>query len=167
MCQVGMVVAVQSLSRIQLLAAQWTTACQASLSFTVSLYLLKLMSIESVIPSNHLILCRPLFLLSSILPSISVFSNESALRIRWQSIRTSASVLPMNIQGWFSLGLTGLISLPSRGLSKSSPAGWGRVVNKTTLSSLRFLSQLDSQQTSKQDHFRHVQMEWWRTMKPQ
>ena len=61
----------------------WTAACQAFLSFTVSLSLLKLMSIESVMPSNQLILCRPLLLLSSIFPSIRVFSNESVLRIRW------------------------------------------------------------------------------------
>ena len=61
----------------------WTAACQAFLSFTVSRSLLKLMSIESVMPSNHLILCRPLLLLPSIFSSIRVFSNESALRIRW------------------------------------------------------------------------------------
>ena len=61
----------------------WTAACQASLSFTLSQNLLKLMSIASVIPSNHLILCRPLLLLPSIFPSIRVFANESALCIRW------------------------------------------------------------------------------------
>ena len=77
-----------------------TAACQASLSFTVSQSLLKLMSIRSMMPSSHLILCRPLLLLPSIFPSIRVFSNESALHIRYQSIGTaaSASVLPMNIQ---------------------------------------------------------------------
>ena len=74
---------VQSLSRVRLFATPWTTARQASLSLTNSRSLLKLMSIESVIPSNHLILCRPLLLLPSIFPSIRVFSNESALRIRW------------------------------------------------------------------------------------
>ena len=74
---------VQSLSRIQLFATPWTTACQAFLSITNSQSLPKLMSIESVIPSNHLILCRPLLLLPSIFPNIRVFSNESALRIRW------------------------------------------------------------------------------------
>ena len=61
----------------------WTAACQPSLSFTISRSLLKLMSVESVMPSNHLILFRPLFLLPSIFPSIRVFCNESALRIRW------------------------------------------------------------------------------------
>ena len=74
---------VWSLSRIQLFATQWTAARQASLSITNSRSLLKLMSIESVIPSNHLILCHALLLLPSIFPSIKVFSNESALCIRW------------------------------------------------------------------------------------
>ena len=74
---------VQSLSRVRLFATPWTTARQASLSISNSQSLLKLMSIESVIPSNHLILCHPLLLLPSIFPSIRVFSNESALPIRW------------------------------------------------------------------------------------
>ena len=70
-------------SRVQLFATLWTAALQTSLSITNSRSLLKLMTIESVMPSNHLILCRPLLLLSSIFPSIRVFSNESALHIRW------------------------------------------------------------------------------------
>ena len=74
---------VQSLSHVRLFVILWTVACQACLSITSSQSLLKLMSIESVIPSNHLILCRPLLLLPSILPSIRVFSNESILHIRW------------------------------------------------------------------------------------
>ena len=74
---------VQSLSHVQLFATLWTMAHQASLCITNSRSLLKLISIESVMPSNHLILCCPLLLLPSILPSIRVFSNESALRIRW------------------------------------------------------------------------------------
>ena len=74
---------VQSLSCVQLFVTPWTSAHQASLSITNSGSLPKLMSIESVMPSDHLILCRPLLLLSSIFPSIRVFSNESALRIRW------------------------------------------------------------------------------------
>ena len=74
---------IQSLSRVQLFATPWTTACQASLSITNSLSPPKPMSIESVMPSNHLILCRHLLLLPSIFPSIRVFSNESALRMRW------------------------------------------------------------------------------------
>ena len=71
-----------SLSHVQLFATPWTAAPQASVSFTISQSLLKLMSIESVMPSNHLILCCPLLLLPSVFPSIRVFSNESALRIK-------------------------------------------------------------------------------------
>ena len=74
---------VQSLSCVRFFVTPWTAACQASLSITNSQSLPKLMSIESVMPFNHLILCRPLLLLPSIPPSIRVFSNESALRIRW------------------------------------------------------------------------------------
>ena len=74
---------VQSLSCVWLFATTWTAACQASLSITNSQSLFKFMSIESVMPSNHLILCHPLFFLSSILPSITVFSNESVLHIWW------------------------------------------------------------------------------------
>ena len=74
---------VQSLSHVQLFVTPWTAACQAFLSITNAWSLLKLMSSESVMPSNHLILCRPLLLLSSIFPSIRVFSNESVLHIRW------------------------------------------------------------------------------------
>ena len=74
---------IQSLSHVWLFEIPWTTACQASLSIISSRSLPKLMSIESVMPSNHLILCHPLFLLPSIFPSIRVFPNESALCIRW------------------------------------------------------------------------------------
>ena len=78
-------------------ATPWTAACQASLSIANSWSLLKLMSIESVMPSNHLILCRPLFLLPSIFPNIRVFSNESALRIRWSKYWSfSFSISPSN-----------------------------------------------------------------------
>ena len=132
---------VQSLSHVQLFATPWTAACQASLSFTVSQScyqgslsftisqsFLKLMSIELVMPSNHLILFCPLLLLPSIFLSIRVFFNESALLIGWPSTGASASapVLPMNTQGWFPLGLTGLISLQSRGFSRvfSSTTVW-------------------------------------------
>ena len=84
MSQYSIIIAVsQSLSHVQLFATPWTAACQASLSFTISRSLLQLMSIEPVMSSNHLILCHPLFLLPSIFPSIKVFSNESALHIRW------------------------------------------------------------------------------------
>ena len=89
---------VQSLSRVRLLVTAWTAACQASLSTTHSWSLLRLMSIESVAPSNHLILCHPLLFLPSIFPSIRVFSTESVLCFQWPTYRVSASsVLPMNV----------------------------------------------------------------------
>ena len=78
-----MPVVVQSLSHVQVFVIPWTAAHQASLSFTITQSLFKLMSIESVMPSNHLILCHPLLLLHSVFPSIRVFSNESVLPIRW------------------------------------------------------------------------------------
>ena len=80
----GFVVVVQSLSRVQLFATPWTATCQSSLPFTISWSLFKLMSIESVMPSNHLILCCPLLLLPSIFPGIRVFSNKSTLHIGGQ-----------------------------------------------------------------------------------
>ena len=93
--------------RLKRLSTHARTDCSmpASLSFAISQGLLKLMSIESVMPSNHLILCRPLLLLPSIFPRIRVFSNESALCIRWPKCwsSASASVLPINIQGRFPL----------------------------------------------------------------
>ena len=91
---------VQSLSRVQLFAMPWTAACQASLFITNSWSLLKLMSIELVIPSNYLILCRPLFLPPSIFPGIRVFSNESALCIRWPKYwNFSFNISPSNEVG--------------------------------------------------------------------
>ena len=111
---------VQSLSHVQLFVTPWTATCQASLSITNSWTLLKAMSIELVMPSYHFIICCPLILLPNIFPSIRVFSNESVLHIRWPSTEASASapVLPMNIQDWFTSGLTDLISLQSKGLSR-------------------------------------------------
>ena len=88
---------VQSFSHVRLFVTPWTAARQASLSITNSWSLLKLMSIESVIPSNHLILCRPLLLPPSIFPSIRVFSNESVLHIRWPKIWSfSFNISPSN-----------------------------------------------------------------------
>ena len=87
----------QSLSCVQLFATPWTAACQSSLSITNSRSLLKLMSIELVMPSNHLILCHPLLLLPSVFPSIRVFSNESVLCIRWPNYWSfSFSISPSN-----------------------------------------------------------------------
>ena len=88
---------VQSLSLVQLFATPWTAACHASLSITNSQSLLKLMSIESVMPSSHLMLCHPLLLMSPIPPSIRVFSNESDLRMRWPKYwNFSFSISPSN-----------------------------------------------------------------------
>ena len=137
-----LIVDVQLLSCVRLFVTPWPAACQASLSFTVSLSLLKLMSIESVMASNHLILCCPLLLLPSIFPSIRVFTNESALHIRWPkywsfsfSIRTSNeySGLISFRPDWLDLlGLTGLISLLSKGLS--------RIFSSTTVQKHQFFS---------------------------
>ena len=98
----------------------WTAAHQTSLSFTISMSLLKLMSIESMMPSNYLILCHLLLLLSSIFPVSRYFSMSWLFTLGGQSIGASdlASVLPMNIQRCFPLGLTSLISLLSKGPSR-------------------------------------------------
>ena len=128
---------------VQLFATSWTAAHQASLSFTDSKSLLKPMSPESVMPSNHLILCHPLFLPPSVFPSIRAFSNESFLCIRWPNIgvSASASVLPINNQDWLTLGWTGWISLKSKGLS--------RVLSNTTVQKHQFFgTQLSSQSNS-------------------
>ena len=103
---------VQSLSHVQPFVTLWTAAHQPSLSITNSRSLLKLMSIESVMPYTHLILCRPQNLPPSIFPSSRVFSNKSSFCNRCQSIEVSASasVLSVNIQDWFPSGLTGWIS---------------------------------------------------------
>ena len=135
---------IQSLSRVQLFVTPWIAACQASLSITNSRSSPKLMSIKSVMPSNHLIFCHPL-ILPPISPSIRVFSNESTLcqTIGGQSIgvSASASVLPMNTQDCSPLGLTGWISLQSKELSK--------VFFNTTVQKHQFFgAQLSSQSNS-------------------
>ena len=118
------VVVVQSLSCIQLFATPWTIAHQVPLSSTISWSLFKFMFIESGLLTNHLILYCPLLLLLSIFPNIRVFSNRSSLRKRWLkywSFRFNIS--PSNdSQGWFSLGLTALISNP--GIEPMFPAWW-------------------------------------------
>ena len=125
---------VQLLSHVWLFATSWTAACQASLSITNSQSLLKLMSIESVKPSNHLILCCPLLLLPSIFLRTGSFQMSQFFASGGQSIgvSTSASVLPMNIQDWFPLGWTDWISLQSTGLS--------RVFSNTTVQKHQFSS---------------------------
>ena len=111
---------VQSLSCVRLFATPWTAARQVFLSITNSQSLLKLMSIELVMPSNHLILCRPLLLPPSIFPSIRVFSNESVLRIRWPKYWSfSFNISPSSEHSeLISLGWTSWISLQFKGLSK-------------------------------------------------
>ena len=122
----------QSLSPVWVFATPWTAACQNTLSSTVSQSLLKFMSFESVMLFNHLILCHPLLLLPSIFPSMRIFLMSWLLVSGGQSIGASAAVLPMNTQGWFPLGLTGLISLLSKRL-------W-RVFSNTTVQKHQFFS---------------------------
>ena len=111
---------VQSLSHVQLFVTPWAAACQASLFITNSWSLLKLTSIESVMPSNHLILCCPLLLPPSIFPSIRVFFSDSVLHMKWPKYWSfSFNISPSSeIQDWFPLGWTGWISLQSKGLSR-------------------------------------------------
>ena len=117
MCQVGTVVVVQSLNHAQLFVTPRTAARQASLSFTISLSLLQLMSISSVMPSNHLILCCPL-LLPSIFPSIRVFYNELAFHIKWPKY-WSFSISPSNdSSGLISFRIDWFDPLLSKGLSR-------------------------------------------------
>ena len=112
---------VQSLSCVRLFATLWIAACQASLSITNSQSLPKLMSIELVMPSSHLILCRPLLLLPLIPPSIRVFSNESTLRIRWPKYWSfSFSIIPSNEHsGLISFRMDWLDLLAVQGMLKS------------------------------------------------
>ena len=125
---------VQLLSRIWLCATPWIAGCQASLSITNSCSLPKPMSIELVMPSNHLILCRPLLLLPSIFPSIRVFSNNSALHIRWPKY-WSFSFSPSNEHpGWSPLGWTGWISFSPRDSQESSPTPQFKSINSSALS---------------------------------
>ena len=129
---------VQWLSRVRLFATPWIAARQASLSITNSQSSLRLTSIESVTPSSHLILCRPLLLLPPNPPSIRVFSNESVLQLGGQStgVSVTVSILPMNIQDWFPLGWTGWISLQSKGLSGIFPNTTVQNINSLVLSFL-------------------------------
>ena len=123
---------VQSLSHVWLFVTPWTSAQQASLSITKCQRPPKPMSIESVMRSNHLILCHALLLLPSIFPSIRVFSNESTLCIRWTNYWSfSFNISPSNeYPGLISLGWTGWISFQSKGLS--------RVFSNTTVQKHQF-----------------------------
>ena len=136
----------QSLSHVRLFATPWIAARQASLSITNSRSSLRLTSIESVMPSSHLILCRPLLLLPPILPSIRVFSNESTLHMRWpKDWSFSFSIIPSKeIQGWSPSEWTGWISLQSKGLS--------RVFSNTTVQNHQFFSAQPSSQSNSHIH---------------
>ena len=149
-----MYVVVQLLSRIWLFATPWTAAHQSSQSFTISQTLLKFMSIESVMPSNHLILCHPLLLLPQSLPASESFPMSQLFAWGGQSIgvSASASVLPMNIQGWFPLGLTGLISLLSKVLS--------RVFSNTTVQKHQFFSTQFYSQSNSHIHKWPLEKPW-------
>ena len=134
----------QLLSHVQLFVTQWTAEHQASLSFTISQSLLRLISIESVMPSNH---HHPLSSPSpSIFPSIMVFPMSQFFTSGGQSIgaSASASILPMNIKNWFPSGLTGLISLQSKGLS--------RVFSNTTVLKHQFFDTQPSSQSNSHIH---------------
>ena len=139
----NLISSVQLLSHVRLFATQWIAACQASLSITNPRNSLKLKSIESVMPSSHLILCRPLLLLPPIPPSIRVFPMSQLFAWGGQSTGVSAlaSFLPKNTQSWSPLEWTGWISLQSKGLS--------RVFSNTTVQKHQFLgTQLSSQSNS-------------------
>ena len=127
---------VQSLSRVRLFVTPWTAACQASLSITNCRSLPKPISIKSVMPSNHLILCRPLLLLPSVFPSIRVFSNESALRIRWPKYSSfSFNISPSNEHpGLISFRMDWLDHVTVQGTQESSPTP--QCINSSTLSFL-------------------------------
>ena len=129
---------VQLLIHVWLFVTPKTAAHQASLSFTISYRLLKLMFIESVMPSNHLILCHPIPLLPSIFPSIRVFSNESVFCIRWPKYWSfNFSICPSNeYSDWFPLGWTDLISLQSKQLSRVSPTPQFRSISSSVHSFL-------------------------------
>ena len=129
---------VQSPSHVWLLVTPWTSACQSSQPITSSWSLLKLMSIELVMPSNHLILCHPLLLPPSIFLSIRVFSNESALRIMWTIYWSlSFSISPSNVHsGLISFRWTGYISFSPRDSQESSLTPQCKSINSSALSFL-------------------------------
>ena len=137
---------VQLLSRVRLFATPWMAAHQPSLPITKSQSSLRLTSIESVMPSSHLILCCPLLLLPLIPPSIRVFSNESTLRMRWPKYWSfSFNIIPSKeIPGWSPSEWTGWISLQSKGLS--------RVFSSTTVQKHQFFGTQPSSQSNSRIH---------------
>ena len=129
---------VQSLSRVWLFVTPWTAAHQASLSITNSWSLLKIVSVESVMPSSHFILCHPLLLPPSIFPSIRIFSNESVLHIRWPKYCSfSFSIIPSKeIPGLISFRMDWLDLLAVQGTQESSPTPQFKSINFSALSFL-------------------------------
>ena len=130
---------VQSISHVRLFATPWIAPRQASLSITNSRSSLRLMSIESVMPSSHLILCHPLFLLPSIPPSIRVFSNESTLHMRWPNYWSfSFSIIPSKRNPRADLLQNGLVGSPCspRDSQESSPTPQFKSINSSMLSFL-------------------------------
>ena len=142
---------VQLLSCVRLFVIPWIAACQASLSITNSRSLLKLTSIVLVMPSSHLILCRPLLLLPPIPSSIRVFSNESTLHMRWPKYWSfSFSILPMNTQDWSPLGWTVGSPWSPRDSQESSPTPQFKSINSSVLSFL-----YNPTLTSKHDYWKN------------
>ena len=139
-------ISVQLLNHVQLFATPWIAARQASMYITNSQSQLRLTSIESVMPSNHHILCHPLLLLPPLPPSIRVFSNESTLRMRWPTYWSfSFSIIPpKNTQGWSPSKWTGWITLQTKGLS--------RVFSNTTVQKHQFFGALPSSQSNSHIH---------------
>ena len=147
---------VQLLSRVRLFATPWMAALQASLSITNSRSSLKLMSIESVMPSSHLILCRPLLLLPPSPPSIRVFSSESTLRVRWPKYWSfSFSIIPSKehpVLISFRMGWLDLLAV--QGTLKSSPTPQFKSISSSVLSFLH-----SPTLTSIHDHWKHHSLE--------
>ena len=143
-------------SHVRLFANPWTAGRQASLSVTNSRSLLKLISIELVIPSNHLILCHPLLFLPSIFPSVSVFSNESVLCIRWPKYWSfSFNISPSNeLPGMISLGWTVGFPCSPRDSQESSPTPQFKSIHS---SALRFL--YSPTLTSIHDHWENYSLD--------
>ena len=146
------IVVVQTLSHLQHFVTQWTAACQVPLSSTIAQSLLKFLSMESVRLSNSLILCHPFTFCPQSFPASGSFPMSRLFAPGGQSIKASASVLAMNIQGWFLLGLTGLISLQSKKLL--------RVFSSTTIQKHQFFGTQPSLWSNSHIHIWLLEKPW-------
>ena len=150
---------IQSRSCVWLFMTPWTTACQATLSITNSRSLLKLMSIESVMPSNHLVLCRPLLLLASVFPSIRVFSNESVLCIRWPKYRSFSFSIspPSEYSGLISFRIDwfDLLAVQGTDSEEASPTPQFKSINSLVLNFL-----YSPALTSIHDYWKNHSFDW-------